>query len=109
MKYRFFAMLLVMVMLCACLTGATADEKEQIFEFQNYKYTLLEDGTAEIVGYTSSAGKVLIPDTLDGKTVTRIRDNPFSGCHNLKKFPYRLKTDFLLQLTMFCSANQIRR
>lgn len=85
MKYRFFAMLLVMVMLCACLTGATADEKEQIFEFQNYKYTLPEDGTAEIVGYTSSAGKVLIPDTLDGKTVTRIRDNPFSGCHNLKK------------------------
>ena len=34
----------------------------------DFKYEILEDGTAEITGYTGSAETLEIPSALDGKT-----------------------------------------
>ena len=45
----------------------------------DWEYRLLADSTAEITGCKSSAVSVTIPQTLDGKKVTRLADALFAG------------------------------
>ena len=49
----------------------------------DYAYEVLEDGTAEITVYDGDGGDVIIPDTLDGYTVTTIGDFAFAHCDAL--------------------------
>ena len=80
----FLALLLVVVMMCACWTGVLAeDEKRETFTSGDYKYALLDDGTVEITGYSGDAEELIIPDTLAGKTVTAIGDSAFYCCESL--------------------------
>ena len=80
-KKWFSALLLIVVMLCACWTGAVAeDEERETFTVGDYEYALLDDGTVEITGYNGKAEKLTIPNMLNGKKVTSIGDNAFSGC-----------------------------
>lgn len=65
-KKCFVALLMVVVMMCACWTGAVADEERKTFTSGDYKYALLDDGTVEITGYYGNAEKLTIPDTLGG-------------------------------------------
>lgn len=44
-KKWFVALLMVVVMVCACWTGAVAEDE------RDYQYALLDDGTVEITGY----------------------------------------------------------
>ena len=76
-KKWFAALLLIVVMLCACWTGAGADEERETFTSGDYEYALLDDGTVEITGYNGKAEKLTIPDTLAGKKVTSIGDMAF--------------------------------
>lgn len=69
---RFAGLILVFVMLLATLP-ALADETRTSGDFQ---YTLKSNGTATIVGYTGS-GDIIIPQMLDGYTVTAIGDGAF--------------------------------
>ena len=46
-------------------------------------YTVNEDGTITITAYTGSATEVVVPETIDGKSVTGIGDNAFEGCNSL--------------------------
>ena len=46
----------------------------------DYKYTLLDDGTAEITGYTGTSVIVDIPEKLDGKFVSSIGASSFRDC-----------------------------
>lgn len=83
MKNKWFvSLLMVVVMMCACWTGAGADEERETFNSGDYWYALLDDGTVEIMWYSSSAKKLTIADTLDGKKVTAIGDNAFH-CNSL--------------------------
>ena len=83
MKRKWFvALMMVVVMMCACWTGAGADEERETFNSGDYWYALLDDGTVEIMWYSSSAKKLTIADTLDGKKVTAIGDNAFH-CNSL--------------------------
>ena len=54
-------------------------------ESNKYDYCLLEDGTVEIIGYTDSEAKLIIPSEIDGYTVTRIGDYAFYNCTSLTK------------------------
>ncbi len=47
----------------------------------DYKYSVLEDGTAEITDYTGSASELIIPATIDGYKVTIIGNYAFSYCN----------------------------
>ena len=76
-KKWFVALLMVVVMMCACWTGAVAEDE------RDYQYALLDDGTIEITKYNGSADHLAIPATLDGKTVTAIGDRAFAGCSSL--------------------------
>lgn len=54
-KKCFVALLMVVVMMCACWTGAVAEDE------RDYQYALLDDGTVEITGYNGKAEKLTIP------------------------------------------------
>ena len=84
MKNKWFvSLLMVVVMMCACWTGAGADEKRKTFTSGDYEYALLDDGTVEITKYKGKAERLAIPDTLDGKRVTAIGEQAFSFCSSL--------------------------
>lgn len=70
---RFAGLILVFVMLLAALP-AMADETRKSGDF---RYTLKNNGTATIVGYTGSGDNIIIPQMLDGYTVTAIGDGAF--------------------------------
>lgn len=70
---RFAGLILVFVMLLAALP-ALADTTRTSGDFQ---YTLKSNGTATIVGYTGGGDTVIIPQMLDGYTVTAIGDSAF--------------------------------
>ena len=85
MKRKWFvALLMVVVMVCACGTVALADDEErETFTAGDYEYALLDDGTVEITRYSGNAEKLTIPDTLGGKKVTSIGNKSFSQCTSL--------------------------
>ena len=58
-----------------------------------YTYTVDEEGNATITGYNGGAS-VVIPETIDGYTVTAIGAYTFAGCSNLKSviLPNSLET-----------------
>lgn len=49
----------------------------------DYRYILLEDGTAEITRYNGKTPILVIPSTLDGHSVISIGDEAFLGCPSL--------------------------
>ena len=84
MKNRWFvSLLMVVVMMCACWTGAVADEERKTFTSGDYEYALLDDGTVEITGYNGKAEKLTIPNMLNGKKVTSIDNRAFYLCNSL--------------------------
>ena len=74
---------MVVVMMCACWTGAVADEERKTFTSGDYEYALLDDGTVEITGYNGKAEKLTIPNMLNGKKVTSIDNRAFYLCNSL--------------------------
>ena len=50
----------------------------------DYKYTVLDDGTAKITKYTGSATELTIPSEIDGYSVTSIGSWAFSRCTSLE-------------------------
>ena len=50
-KKCFVALLMVVVMMCACRSGAVADEERKTFTSGDYQYALLDDGTVEFTNY----------------------------------------------------------
>ena len=62
-KKWFAALLMVAVLVCACWTGAVAeDEERETFTVGDYEYALLDDGTVEITGYSGDAQTFTIKD-----------------------------------------------
>ena len=45
----------------------------------DFTYSVLSDNTAQITGYSGTAANLIVPDKLDGYTVTRIGDSAFRG------------------------------
>ena len=74
------------VLICAliCTSYVFAEEPEQTeFVCAEYRYTLREDGTAEIIEYTGNVEELEVPEELDGKRVTGIGGRAFSNCYRL--------------------------
>ena len=83
-KKCFVALLMVVVMMCACWTGVLAEDVErETFTSGDYEYALLDDGTVEITGYNGKAEKLTIPNMLNGKKVTSIDNRAFYLCNSL--------------------------
>ena len=67
----------VMTVVCAVCAGAET--------YQDFEYSALDDGRVKITGYNGGAETVVIPDTIDGKSVTSIGRRAFEGCTKLTK------------------------
>ncbi|MBE6879892.1 MAG: leucine-rich repeat domain-containing protein [Ruminococcaceae bacterium] len=63
------------MMLCAAVAGAET--------YEDYEYTVNDDGTVKITRYTGSEDSVYIPYEIDGKTVTEIGGGCFNECKTL--------------------------
>ena len=48
--------------------------------FSDYEFEILEDDTAKITKYSGNASRLVIPDSLNGYTVSEIGVNAFSNC-----------------------------
>lgn len=72
---RIIAFLLALVLTGSCLPIVPAIAEES----QPFVYQVLGDGTVEITGYTGSGGDVVIPESVDGYTVSGIGNCAFSG------------------------------
>jgi len=71
---KFFAMLLVCLILMTSFSGAFAATERSSGD---YRYIILGDGTAQITGYRGYADTADIPEQLDGYVVTSIGDETF--------------------------------
>ncbi len=78
---RFAGLILVFVMLLVALP-ALADTRRTSGDF---RYTLKGNGTATIVGYTGSGDNIIIPQMLDGYTVTSIGNGAFSKANKSRE------------------------
>ena len=64
--------------LCLMYAGVLAEGAEtDVFTSGDYRYKLLEDGTAEITEYSGKSETLIIPDTMDGHAVTALGANAF--------------------------------
>jgi len=52
-------------------------------QLQYYAYSILEDGAAEITGYSGSEAELVIPSMIDGHKVTSIGKEAFYGFDSL--------------------------
>ncbi len=59
------------------VTVAQEDDRSHLFREEDLRFEELADGTVAIIGYAGAAQRVVIPATLDGKTVTTIADGAF--------------------------------
>lgn len=75
-------LLLCILLLCAGTACALALETDQTGDF---KYRLLEDGSAELIAYKGNAEHVIIPNALDGHPIMAVRENPFSSSNIINR------------------------
>ena len=74
------ALLLVLALVLGCFSFAYAEEGPVTYESGDYKYILLDDGTAEIVKYTGKDKALVLPAELNGYKVSSIGGHAFSEC-----------------------------
>ena len=67
---------LALIIILLLIPDAKTSERE-IFEYEDFRYAVLADGTAEIVSYTGSDKEVTVPDAIEGFFVSRIGSDAF--------------------------------
>lgn len=95
MKKRLFTGLLSLAIMFGCFAFPDSDFKTKASDLQasykecgDYWYRVLEDDTAEIIYYSGEDYDVIIPETLDGFTVTSIGSRNEGGIIS-RPFEYR--------------------
>lgn len=73
------SMLLALLFLLPASAVGEDMEPQRLTNAQGFVYILVDDGSAEIVGYTGKALKLVIPEKLDGHRVTAIGERAFAG------------------------------
>lgn len=73
----------LLVLLLLTVMGFAAAETSDGYVSGELHYVLLEDGTAQITGYTGRDESLVIPARLDGYAVSSIGESAFYGCTSL--------------------------
>ena len=79
-KHSAIAVLLTLCLLLCILApvSACAEEERETYWSGDYQYAILDDGSIEITRYSGDSTELIIPDTIDGKSVTTIGDGAFA-------------------------------
>lgn len=91
MKRKFLLVLSLVIGISAVQTGFVADPVEVHAEIADgiicgdYGYTVQQDGTASISSYKGTDAELIIPDQLDGYSVTRIGERALYNNSVIKK------------------------
>ena len=72
-----FVTVILIVFLCSFCSLADEIQPKKLTNSEGFVYTLNEDGTAEITGYTGKEKKLSVPAQLDGHTITSIGEKAF--------------------------------
>ena len=80
---RIASLLIVLFLFCGAMATAEETVETRSDSTGIYEYVLLEDGSAEITGYSGDAEVLEIPAELDGYSVTSIGERAFFFCKNL--------------------------
>lgn len=78
------ALLLSLLLMFIMGTRAAAASDTARYQSSDFEYVLLADGTAEIIGYSGTAGLLSVPNTLNGHAVTGIGEKAFYNNITLK-------------------------
>lgn len=81
---KFFPPILLLLLLFPLSAAAAGGS----FTCGDFRYTLLEDGSACLTAYTGDAAEVFIPAELDGHPLTAVQGNPFCA---MRDFSWHLK------------------
>jgi hypothetical protein len=69
---KVFAVILALSFAAAGTIGVSAEDGPTVYTSGDFKYEILEDGTAEIFRYIGGGSVAEIPDSVDGYTVTSV-------------------------------------
>ena len=111
------AALLVLSLLCgamiACGTPQTAFALPtralagtETYTFGSYTYQLYDDGTAILVDYSGSEANLVIPDTIDGKTVVAIGNSAFFGNVAIQSLKLNKSLE-IIEAYAFCTCTSL--
>ena len=64
--------------------NVSAAEERPVLSMGDYEYSLLEDGTAEIIHYNGTDADLEVPEEMDGAVVTSIGKGAFAHCGSLR-------------------------
>ena len=78
MKKLLVVLISTLMALLMCCAGAEETDEPTVYTSGEWKYVLLEDGTAEIYCYFGPDDELAIPGIIDGNTVTAIGNSAFS-------------------------------
>lgn len=79
MKKRVFAVLTATILLCACLPLGAVSVSAEVKQYGELNYSVI-DGEVAITTSSKATGKVVIPEKIDGKPVTKIQ--PYAFAHS---------------------------
>ena len=75
---KILSVLLAVVLTCALLSCAFAEQEEpERISVGDWEYVVLDNESVEITHYRGDDTEMLIPEELDGKTVTSIESEAF--------------------------------
>lgn len=74
-----------LVLMIAMLLIALPAMADDVRTSGNFQYTIKGNGTATIVGYTGEHADIILPNLIDGYTITTIGANAFASEHRLSQ------------------------
>lgn len=74
--------LVIMIVLSTIFSVTTFASSQGVYD--NFKYSILDDGTAQIIGYTGNDTDISIPSKVNGCTVSAIGSKAFFGYIKIK-------------------------
>ena len=93
MKAKLPAIFLALMILVLWTAVPCLSEEEQVLSCGDWQYVLREDGSAELIRYTGSAGRIDIPGDLNGHVIMAVRGNPFDDQLGRTKYSVAVPAD----------------
>ena len=94
------ALILLVTLLTAIPASAVAEMTDGY-----YKYTVLENGTAEITQYTAKEESIAIPEKIGQYEVSGIGKNAFRGCQTIKSVTFSDNIESIGDYAFDCCTN----